>query len=185
MYAYLDKKGTPTFQVAVPSYALSSRYNPVPYWLELVGPQQSCRALWANLVKKRERRYESSNVVLSVGSTAYYLYNDESARFHSLPTSAGLLIIANGLDKLHGRLLLGGDSTTPSPWFQAALQRQVNVPFLPEWQEKLWQKGIASGMLHAPELQDGVTLWLFESSNDRWAKMITEMVKKREVAWHV
>lgn len=177
-------KGKALYTVQVPSFIAGHDYDEGLLWMEMAGAEQACRAIWAYLVKKRTERKPTKLAGISVreGMQIHNIYIDPTIKYYSAVTTHGLVVFHQDFSRLSGRLMLGGDWSIPSPWFQASFQKLVSVPFLPEWIPALWKCGIENELITEPKTVIGpVRVWKLVSNYDKWARLVRNIV--REGKW--
>ncbi len=158
-------------------------------YLDMQGPEVALNAIWANIVKHRTKR--------SVTPTNVYVFNPELGRtmdtrdwLHVLPGCRYFsrmvhktrhVMFNSFASKISQKYIFGGDDQTPSPWFKTALQKNVDLPFIPEWLDIIWQKAVERGHV-LPVPAHNINCWHIDYSAD-WHQILLELREEDKLIW--
>lgn len=182
MYAMLRRSKNVSFQTFAAGYVEDQSYGLV--YLDLNGPEEATRAIWSHLVKGRK----GSEVV----DTNAYIYIPGSHSTHPIRVHTNLtakkihekrdlVMLHPGLIKTKPTFILGGDEGTPSPWFRTYLERQIDIPILPEWVPALWRAGIKDVGIKKCSLCLGLNGWRVHTSSVSWQATLQDLYKSGEI----
>ena len=157
------------------------------YWdklimLEMTGPSQAVRAIWAAMakkVKKDDTWAGKTDVYVEYLGTEYRVgMAPKPVRYTRFEKEDSLLMISSELNERNARYFLGEESLGDVPAnFISAIKGHVDeLPVLPEWGDKLWKLGMDNGaILPAKTFTDGRIINVFKvQGNDTWKRLIKE-----------
>lgn len=117
--------------------------------MEMQGPVEAMRAIWAHIVKNRQATTSHDPTVpTDVNIDGKKIMVDPKDRYRQVSEAGHLFIIHSGFLQTERKFIMGGTDTEPSPYFFQFLQRQVpSLPFLEEWIPQLWRLGVANELI--------------------------------------
>jgi len=182
MFAQLFKRGKPHVTVECVAAAQDKGYyGDGLLYLELRGATEATRAIWANIVKRRdERSLTPTNVkLINPGDRTGTISVIPRTKYHMRIKGDRLAMFHHKLDRLHRNYVLGGDDETPPPHFQITLQQKIDIPFLQEWTQTIWKKALE---LELVEKMDSFGISCYEIKQyANWHQVLTLLYEKGEL----
>ncbi len=177
MYATLIKRNRAQHTVECPAITQDEVYDGLIY-LELRGPQEATRAMWAHLVRhRRERSVVKTNVHINQGLRTFAVaVLPGRSKYHKRILGDRLIMINHRADKVQREFLLEGTKDEPSPWFVVAVQQKIDVPFLSQWTKIVWQEAIKKELIKQIPAWE-MSCWQLVSQDWRWQEMIENLWK--------
>jgi len=190
--ASLQHSHKASFAAGLPVTLVGFILNPASeelIYLNMVGPRNSVRANWAELMSKKQHYYEGEYFKVANAKN--------HKRFESeLPSGLYQMILINHdaspteLTPLDSKFyLLTTERSDAMPnHFLATLDRFLKVPIMPHWAEYLWVLGRSIGMITYtgnPNKQIGGTSWTIKrglSSTD-WGTLISAGVASKDLVF--
>ena len=144
-------------------------------YLDIFGATEAMETVHAHLVKHRKGHNPTVTNLELVGEEITILQVVPRTKYHKIYEQGHLLIINPHLNRLNRDWLLGGDENTPSPWFRITLAQKIDVPFLPQWADTLWTRGLKEGLI-SPAQCWGVNCWKIEKQTQNWRELVLEII---------
>ena len=158
-------------------------------YLNMVGPRNSVRANWAELMSKKQHYYNGAYFKVATAKN--------HKRFEGfLPSGLYQMILINHaaspseLTPLDSKfyLLTTNRSDAMPKHFLATLDRFLKVPVMEHWAEYLWVLGRSIGMIHYtgnPNDQIGGTSWTIHRGTEdtSWSTLISAGIAAKDLAF--
>lgn len=178
-YAILyDQHSKPRFILPVLGFVVCPTSYDTIYLEFASDAPQPVNAMWAHLRKN----WRTSNLA----TTNIKIYNEgKSDHVHIIPKvkrhygskNGNHFMIHEGFDRLHLTYLLKGTEAEPSPWFNQAMQRFIEVPYLSRWSTPVWVNAISEKLIVKCDGW-GLPCWKMKRNQAEWQKLITDLVKE-------
>ena len=176
----------PGLPVTLVGFILNPNTGELVY-LNMVGPYNSVRANWSELMMKKQHYYNGVHFKVATGK-------DHKPFKGFLPSGMYQMILINHaaspteLGPIHDKFYLLTDNRSDAmpEHFIATLDKFLKIPVLPKWAEYLWVLGRSIGMIEytgSPNKQVGGTSWTVRrgGENSDWTTLISTAVASKKL----